>query len=114
LEQAHVSACGLSSKTEEVMSLREQNTLPRRQKTEAKTDAPSKSNVAKAKKVIVDITRPQHPEFEFQLRELQSAINLPNRIADPDLLRRAADEEDPIEYLRRSEILCDSPLEQFN
>jgi hypothetical protein len=114
LEQAHVSACGLSSKTEEVISLRAQNTLPRRQKTEAKTGTSSKNNLDNAKKVITDITRPQHPEFEFQLRELQSAIDLPNRIADPDLLRRAADEEDPIEYLRSIEILCDSPLKQFN
>ena len=110
LERAYISSCGLSSKTEEIMNLREQNRLPRRQRSSPKI---KNENIDSNKKVIADITRPQHPEFESQLRELQNAIDLPNRIADPDLLRRAADEEDPIQYLRSHEILCDSPLVQF-
>ena len=114
LQQAYISACALSSKTEEVKNLREQNSLPRRQKSVAKTDKSTKEEVAKDNKLIADITRPQHPEFEAQLRELQTEINLLDRIPDPDLLRRATDEEDPLEYLRSNEILCDSPLEEFN
>ena len=114
LEQAYISACGLSSQTEEIISLRGQNTLPRRHKLSVITELQTKNEVDKGnKKVIADITRPQHPEFESQLRELQNAIDLPNRIADPDLLRRAADEEEPLKYLRSNEILCDSPLVQF-
>ena len=115
LEQAHVSACGLSSKTDEVIQLREKNALPRRQKATKKAISPLENKKTTSnKKVIGDITRPQHPEFEIQLRELQSAIDIPDRITDPDLLRRALDESDPVLYFKDKNILCDDPLEQFN
>lgn len=115
LEQAHVSACGLSSKTDEVRQLREKNALPRRQKTTTKVTSPHENKKPTSnKKVIGDITRPQHPEFEIQLRELQNAIDIPDRITDPDLLRRAIDESDPILYFKDKNILCDNTLEQFN
>jgi len=115
LEQAHVSACGLSSKTDEIIQLREKNALPRRKKTTTKvTSLHENKKTTSSKKVIGDITRPQHPEFEIQLRELQSAIDIPDRITDPDLLRRALDESDPVVYFKDKNILCDDPLEQFN
>jgi ABC-type dipeptide/oligopeptide/nickel transport system ATPase component len=114
LEQAHISACGLSSKTEEVRKLREENVLPRRNK---KADTPNSSVNRKQEKVdkmiIGDITRPQHPEFEHQLRDLLNAVDLPLRITDPDLLRRAIDEENPLKYFKDNNVLCDDPLEQF-
>ncbi|PKH88312.1 ATP-binding protein [Colwellia sp. Bg11-28] len=114
LEQAHISSCGLSSKTEEVRKLRKENTLPRRNQ---KADTPNSSvkidQTKVDKKIIGDITRPQHPEFEYQLRELQNAIDLPVRIVDPDLLRRAVEVKNPLKYFKDNNLLCDDPLEQF-
>ncbi|WP_417438884.1 AAA family ATPase [Idiomarina sp.] len=111
LEHAYISACGLSSKTDEVATLREKNPLPRRENRQSPSSAKTTQEVDK--RVIGDITRPQHHEFESQLRDLQNAVDLPAKIADPDLLRRAEDESDPLKYLRQHRILCDSPLEQF-
>jgi hypothetical protein len=114
LEQAYISACGLSSKTKEVIKLREENLLPRRSQEADTSNLPNEINQTKIdKKVIGDITRPQHPEFEYQLRDLQNEVNLLNRIADPDLLRRAIDEKNPLKYFKDNGILCDDPLEQF-
>jgi hypothetical protein len=114
LEQAYVSACGLSSKTEEVIKLRKENKLPRRNQKVGTTNPFVKIDQTKVnKKIIGDITRPQHPEFEYQLRELQNAIDLPIRIVDPNLLRRAVDAKNPLKYFKDNNVLCDDPLEQF-
>lgn len=115
LEQAYASACGLSSQTDDVKKLREENPLPRRRNTPTSTNTPTQGEVENDSKVIVaDITRPQHPEFARQLRELQYAIDIPVRISDPDLLRRAIDANDPLKYLKENQVLCDSPLTHFN
>jgi hypothetical protein len=114
LEQAYVSACGLSSKTKEVAQLRITNPLPRRSNAINEKNVPAgERKPVSNKKVNGDITRPQHPEFDLQLRNLLNVIDLAERIADPDLLRRAAGEADPLKYFTDKDILCVSPLEQF-
>ena len=113
LEQALISACGLSSRTEEVRKLRKENALPRRNKKADIPTSPVNRKQDVDKMIIGDITRPQHPEFEHQLRDLLNAVDLPLRITDPDLLRRAIDEENPLKYFKDNNILCDDPLEQF-
>tara|TARA_R110001599_G_scaffold353856_1_gene600428 strand:+ start:3117 stop:4538 length:1422 start_codon:yes stop_codon:yes gene_type:complete len=111
LEQAYISSCGLSSQTEEVRQQRQQNLLPRRkQSSNINRDG---STIKQDKRIIGDITRPQHPEFELSLRDLQNAVDLPIRISDPDLMRRAQDEKNPIDYFKNNNILCDNPLKQF-
>lgn len=115
LEQAYISACGLSSKTEEVRQQRQINILPRREvRNKTEKELPQENQLVQDKRIAGDITRPQHHEFEQHLRDLQNAINLPIRIADPDLMRRAVDEDNPLDYFKDKNILCDDPLKQFN
>lgn len=61
-----------------------------------------------------DLTRPQHPEFAEKIRELQLAVDLHDRIVDPDLFQRAANEEHTLQYLKNAGILCDDPLTQLS
>lgn len=115
LEQAYATACGLSSKTAEVIELRQQSFLPRRNKKSGINKQIVKQETSKEKKKFVaDITRVQHPEFELKLRELIEDIALIERVKDPDFLRRAVDQKDSLEYLRRNGLLLDDPLEQFS
>jgi hypothetical protein len=116
LEQAYISACGLSSKTEEVRQQRQENSLPRRNsnnnpiKPSSNTETESRKQ---SKGVINDITRPQHPEFAVQLRELNNEIDLLSLIDDPDLMRRAIDEDSPLEYFRKRKVLLADPLSLY-
>ena len=112
LEQAYISACGLSAKTEEVRTLRKEITLPRRSKSPR--ISPEVSSPTNSRKTIVDISRPQPPEFEYQLRDLINAVDLNARIEKPDQLRRASDDDSPINQLKNNGILCDDPLECYN
>lgn len=68
----------------------------------------------KLKTVPGDLTRPQHPEFAEKIRELQLAVDLHDRITDPDLFQRAANDEHTLQYLRNAGILCDDPLTQLS
>ncbi|WP_040726973.1 ATP-binding protein [Thiomicrorhabdus sp. Kp2] len=115
LEQAYATSCGLSSKTAEVIELRQQNLLPRRNKKSAiNRQAEVKQEASKEKKkFIADITRVQHPEFETKLRELIEDIALIERVKDPDSLRKAVDQEDSLDYLRQNDLLLDDPLDKF-
>ncbi|GAC08260.1 ATP-binding protein [Paraglaciecola chathamensis] len=114
LRQAALSALGLSSRTKEVIDLRAEITMPRRNR-QATNNAviDSEANVNIKTHSIADITRPQHPEFSKKLIELASCVDLISRIDDPDLLRRGVDEDDANEYFRSIGILCDDPLKQL-
>ena len=113
LEQAYATACGLSSKTEEVQEQRNQNALPRRSQKQCHVTSDLSRPLAKKASIIGDITRAQHPEFEFKLREIQLAIDLADQIQDSSLFQRAAGLDNPIEYLRAEGAMCDDPLKQF-
>jgi GTPase SAR1 family protein len=114
LENAYSLACGLSSQKNEIQLRRQENRLPRRNKNNPEQISDD-SKLANKKKAASagDITRAQHPEFEMQLREIQGAVDLVNRIKDPDLFQRASEEDNTIEYLRRYGMVCDDPLKQF-
>ncbi|WP_024850122.1 ATP-binding protein [Hydrogenovibrio kuenenii] len=115
LEQAYATTCGLSSKTAEVLELRKQNLLPRRNKKmePQKESSHAAIKVETNKKFVADVTRVQHPEFHFRLRELIEDVALIERIQSPDVLRCAIDQEDPLKYLRQNNLLLDDPLQQL-
>ena len=114
LQQAALSALGLSSKTKEVINLRDEITVPRRNRRVAnQTIVTEVKDTSITSAPIADVTRPQHPEFSAKLLELTACIDLLSRIEDPDLLRRGVDEVDANEYFRGIGILCDDPLKQL-
>tara|TARA_R110002126_G_scaffold75469_15_gene188365 strand:+ start:1518 stop:2960 length:1443 start_codon:yes stop_codon:yes gene_type:complete len=108
LEQAYVRACGLSSKTEEIKEQRAQVSLPRGNRGQSGSNFPASREVPKT--FIADITRPQHPEFEMQLRELIGSVDLSARISEPDIFQQVFEYEQPLEILKKRRILCDDPL----
>lgn len=61
-----------------------------------------------------DLSRPHHPEFADVLTEIGLAEDLNDRVLDTALIQRASQENDPLERLRASGILCDDPLETFS
>lgn len=108
LEQAYVRACGLSAGTDEIKELRSKMSLPkghRGQKIRRPQCIPDNP-----REFIADITRAQHPEFELSLRELVGAVNLSERIGDPDIFQRAAKQKYPVDLLRQVGIIDDDPL----
>ncbi|MDN8558367.1 ATP-binding protein [Citrobacter werkmanii] len=108
LEQAYARACGLSSGTDEIKMLRSQIALPGRHRGQKMPGIQCISTAAHT--LIADVTRPQHPEFDMKLRELVGAVDLPDRIGDPDIFQRAAGQEHPIDMLRLEGIIEDDPL----
>lgn len=114
LQQAAYSALGLSSKTDEVSSLKEQLIMPRRNKI-SKTQVATETTKPERKAPIglADVTRIQHPEFETRLKELINAVDLVSRIADPDLIRRAHEAESPNKYIKDVGLLCEDPLKRL-
>lgn len=108
LKQAYIRACGLSSKTEEINELRTQVSLPRGNRGQSCSSVPATQPVPKT--FIADITRPQHPEFEMQLRELIGSVDLSARISEPDIFQQAVEYERPLEILKKRKIVCDDPL----
>ncbi len=114
LEQAYAIACGLSSKTEEVQEQRNKNALPRRARKQSHITSNLSNPSAKKASITGDITRAQHPEFELKLREIQTAVDLADRIQDSSLFQRALGLDNPIEYLRTEGVMCDDPLKQFS
>lgn len=103
LEAGNFVACGLSRQTDEVNELQGKIVLP------AGKQRKSKGSTTKVDKTG-DITKPQHPEFSSQLIELIGAVDLADRIKDPDLFQHAAGCDDPIGYLRSRKVLLDDPL----
>lgn len=112
LESAYTSACGLSSSTEEVKLRRQERVLPSRtsEKTTVETGEIQYTDKKRKSARSGDITRPQHLEFEFKLREIQGAVDLASQIPDPDLFRRAGKSEELSEFLRRRNLMCEDPL----
>ena len=116
LEFAYAKACNLSANTNEIIEKRNEIIMPRRSKnsqTESSESVSSK-NVSASKSMVPDITRPQHPEFESLLREIQVSVDLQEMIEDTNLIRRALDTEHPLEYLKAKGILCDDPISIFD
>ncbi|OZB42968.1 MAG: transposase [Alishewanella sp. 34-51-39] len=116
LEYAYTTACNLSANTNEIIEKRSQDIIPRRQKV-AQTEGAESVTIKKllvSKSIIPDITRPQHPEFEPLLREIQLSVNLQENIEDPNLIRRVLETDHPLEYLRAKGILCDDPISIFD
>lgn len=108
LEHAYIKACGLSSKTVEIIELRAQVALPCGNRSQSGSDKPAQPTASKT--LIPDITRPQHPEFEMQLRELVGSVDLFARISEPDIFQQAIDYERPLEILKTKISVCDDPL----
>ncbi|MEZ8740536.1 AAA family ATPase [Photobacterium swingsii] len=114
LEMGYALACGLSSKTEEVRSLKSVRALPR-----GKSRVPSNQQQSPlglpASRVdrTGDITKPQHPEFAKQFIDILGIVDLHERIEDTDLFQRAGKSGNPLEYLRLNGVLLDDPLQHF-
>ena len=111
LELGNAAACGLSRQTEEVNELKEVILLPKGRK---RSNRSIENLVSKSIDKTGDITKPQHPEFTSKLIELVEAVDLNNRIGDPDLFQQAAGLEDPIRYLRSRNIVFDDPLSELS
>lgn len=60
-----------------------------------------------------DLTRPHHPEFVDALTKMGLTENLFDKVKDTSLIQRASQENDPLESLRLSGVLCDDPLMTF-
>lgn len=108
LDSAYMRACNLSSQTIEIKERRAGISLPARNRESSKSTTPIQRSTSAAS--VADITRPQHPAFELNLRELVGAVDLSGRIKNPLLFRDALDHEDIHERLRLSGITCDDPL----
>jgi len=107
LEAGNAIACGLSRQTNEVKELISSILLP--------TGKQRRSMIVDTQKVLTvdktgDITKPQHPEFSSKLIELLGAVDLLDRIKDPDIFQQAAGLEDPISFLRQKKLMLDDPL----
>ena len=89
LEQGYSIACTLSSKTVEVINAREEFNLPRRRRKQQTKASEVKTGAQRKPRIIGDVNRPHHPEFEVRLRELHLADDLLERIGDPEKVRRA-------------------------
>lgn len=107
LDQAYAIACGLSSKTAEISNRQKNLLIPRSNKKTGLTQN-------KQTQIVADVDRPQHPEFEIKLRELQLAVNLHERVANPTLFQKAEFEDKPMKYLRRTGVVLEDPLTLFN
>lgn len=107
LEAGNAIACGLSRQTNEVKELISSIVLPTgKQRRCMKVDTQKVLTVDKTG----DITKPQHPEFSSRLIELLGAVDLLDRIKDPDIFQQAAGLEDPISFLRQKKLMLDDPL----
>lgn len=114
LEQAYRKACGLSSQTEEIRNLKIENQLPRRNKRQHLHGGGTvfEENSVKPN-AIRDVTRPQHREFELQIRHAMNEIDVLSLIEYPSLLRDVEGEDDPFAILKLKNILCTDPLDYF-
>jgi hypothetical protein len=107
LEAGNAIACGLSRQTNEVKELISSIVLPTgKQRRSMKVDTQEVPTVDKTG----DITKPQHPEFSSKLIELLGAVDLLDRIKDPDVFQQATGLEDPIAFLRQQKLMLDDPL----
>lgn len=61
-----------------------------------------------------DLSRAHHPEFAEQLTALQYALDLYDKIEDPDLIRRASKAQNPLEMLSKAGVFCEDPLTVFS
>lgn len=85
----------------------------------------NESNVGSVKKTAVavsrgklvqipgDLSRPHHPEFADKLTSLLYADDLYEQISDSDLIQRAAEDDDPLDSLRKAGVFCEDPLKVF-
>ena len=107
LEAGNAIACVLSRQTNEVIELKSAITLPTgKQRRNTKADTQKTFFVDKTG----DITKPQHPEFSSKLIELLGAVDLLDRIKDPDIFQQATGLEDPISFFRQKKLMLDDPL----
>ncbi|MEZ9136973.1 AAA family ATPase [Vibrio breoganii] len=114
LEMGYALACGLSSKTEEVRSLKSVRALPRgKSRAPSNQQQPPSASPAPRVDRTGDITKPQHPEFAKQLIDILGIVDLHEKIQDTDLFQRAGKSDNPLEYLRRNDALLDDPLQSF-
>jgi hypothetical protein len=110
LEAGNAVACGLSRQTNEVNELKSAITLPTgKQRRITKVDTQNTLSFDKTG----DITKPQHPEFTPQLIELLGAVNLLDRIKNPDIFQQATELEDPISFLRQQKLMLEDPLSEL-
>lgn len=109
LEHSYNTACALSARTEEIREA-QATYIPRRSVDSSKEKAVYEKNHTN---IPGDLSRPQHPEFSNMLSLLQRTPDLLTSIGNPDLLRSASEEADPIKILETNGILCEDPLSRF-
>ncbi|GIU47212.1 transposase [Shewanella sairae] len=111
LEAGNAVACGLSRQTNEVNELKTVVALPSgKQRRIKKVDTSSQLFTVDK---TGDITKPQHPEFTSRLIELLGAVDIGDRIKDPDVFQQAGDSKDPIRFLRLQKLILDDPLTEL-
>ena len=110
LRAGHIIACALSKQTDEVINLMSESRLPSgKQRIQKKPNTLKALNIDKTG----DITKPQHPEFSSQIIEILGAVDMSDRIKDPDVIQQAVDLEDPVAFFKQQYILLDDPLVQL-
>jgi len=112
LDAASTIACTLSSSTEEIKLVKLEKALPRRAGRTTSSVEKSESNIKSSH--AGDITKPQHPEFSQQLKEIMTAIDLHSRIQDPDACQQAIESDDAMRYLREKGLILDDPLSMLS
>lgn len=108
LQDAYERECVFSSKTSVVLTARER-LLKEVQQSELGF---TRKRNTKKEVFIPTIDRIQHHEFYDSLKEVLTSDRLLETIANPDLIRSAAEENSPIEFLRSNSLLCDDPLDE--
>ena len=111
LEAGNAVACGLSRQTKEVNELKTAVALPSgKHRRIKKVDTPPQEFTVDK---TGDITKPQHPEFTSRLIELLGAVDISDRITDPDVFQQAVESNDPIRFLRLQKFMLDDPLTEL-
>jgi hypothetical protein len=111
LEMGYTIACGLSSQTQEIISLKEGMLLPCGQPRKTRSKDTSSSGRVDS---TGDITKPQHPEFASRIIELLGAVDLVSRIKDPDIFQRAGKSDNPLQFLTLNSLMLGDPLTELN
>jgi hypothetical protein len=111
LERAHSTTCELTEPSL-VLLRRKQNSQENRSSSSKFDYSHQIKQQNEESKIIItgDLDRAHHQEFFEQLTDLNLAVDLRERMADPDLYQQAYYEEDSLDFLKEKGLICEDPL----